>query len=541
MTFPSLKTASWFETTKRLLARLVNEGLAIAELTDFGSKCEIQILHFDANTSSMNERWVKISTRYDTLVDISCDRVLPILRPECLQPPVILVDGMSERDESHPSIVFRFISVWLKNTVEAPVLERITRQLQLSTENQEKWMEMSIKWCLPTLQSPLIAWEQSQVFGHPTHPFHRLCWTHPLLEPVVPEDIPKMRAPSLTFVAIPRRDVRLTGAFESTLQPLLRRLCIEKQDNDDRITVPCLTQQLPVILHFYPGSIPLKEVSGAAKAQASMRTITLCPELEFQYHMKFSLACQITSAFRMITPWTAAQGLGITDLLAKVAAVSGNRDDSDVAKQLGCILREDPEPRARDNNEALIVVATLLERQLSDGRTHAEKLFNLDTAEARKEWYERSYVKILLRLVLHPLIHHGISLWTHDIKGFAVRDFNGVKFHRPTLQKQGFDLSWEFPGSATLTDDLESVWDIMSHCLSHIASLIYGLRLERHGAWAVVRTELCELLKTKTVDESGFRDYFLRDVVPFKCLMSMELEGKRNVDRDVPNPLVRYT
>ncbi|KAE8333799.1 hypothetical protein BDV39DRAFT_188166 [Aspergillus sergii] len=43
-----------------------------------------------------------------------------------------------------------------------------------------------------------------------------------------------------------------------------------------------------------------------------MRTITIRPELGFNYHLKLSLACQITSALRTITPWTTCGGPNIS-------------------------------------------------------------------------------------------------------------------------------------------------------------------------------------------------------------------------------------
>ncbi|KAF7128318.1 hypothetical protein CNMCM5793_002860 [Aspergillus hiratsukae] len=297
-----------------------------------------------------------------------------------------------------------------------------------------------------------------------------------------------------------------------------------------------------------------------------MRTITLRPELEFKYHLKLALACQITSAVRTVTPWTTGQGGAISDLLEKtlpadlwvfkeMAAVTGRQEDFHAAKHLSCVLREDLEPRARMNNETLVVAAALMERHPEDGKTYPERLFNLDTVEKRKKWF-RTYLNALFRAMLHPLVHHGIALEAHAqntvvrlctatgrIKGFAIRDFGGVHFHKPTLREQGFPLDWEIPGSLTLNDDLTSVWNLASHTLlqCHAPSLLYGLRLETHGGWAVVKEELESVLEGFGGDVArGLLEYFCEGTMVMKSFPRMLMEGmyRENIELRVPNPLV---
>lgn len=143
--------------------------------------------------------------------------------------------------------------------------------------------------------------------------------------------------------------------------------------------------------------------------------------------------------------------------------------------------------------------------------------------------------------MLHPLINHGIALEAHHqnvvvricrdtgrIKGFAIRDFGGVKFHKPTLRSQGFNLDWEIPGSLTLTDDLSSVWNITSHSLlqSHAASLLYALRLEKHGGWAVIQEELSNVLTSSKAEAAkGLLEYFRSDTVVLKSFLNMIIKG----------------
>lgn len=209
-----------------------------------------------------------------------------------------------------------------------------------------------------------------------------------------------MLKPTLAFVSVPRTELRVTGDFEEELQPLLERLEIPGTTSD-RMIVPCLSQQLPSIHRRFPNTIVLKLVKDCADAQASMRTLTLRPELGFNYHIKLSLACQITSALRTITPWTTCGGPVQSKLLEKllpkdlwvfreVAAVSGSQENFNDARHLSCILRDSLETRARANDETLIIAAALAQKPGGAGRTYTEILYGLETISQKKEWFQRS-------------------------------------------------------------------------------------------------------------------------------------------------------
>lgn len=200
-----------------------------------------------------------------------------------------------------------------------------------------------------------------------------------------------MLSPTIAFVSVPRDDLWLLGPFEQTLQPLLQKLEVPTAPNADTVIVPCLAQQLPSIFLHFPNASLIKSVPSCADAQTSLRTLTLRPNLQFGYNLKLSLPCQITFALRTITPWTTVAGPILTELLEKllppdlwvlreVAAVTGRQQDFNKARHLSCILREDLEPRARSNDEALAMAAALIEQSSPhDGRTYAERLFGIET------------------------------------------------------------------------------------------------------------------------------------------------------------------
>lgn len=208
-----------------------------------------------------------------------------------------------------------------------------------------------------------------------------------------------MLTPTLAFLSIPRGDLRITGNFESELLPLLKQLDIPEVSRD-RTIVPCLAQQLPSIYQRFPAAFVLTLIENCADAQASMRTLTLRPELGFKYHLKLSLACQITSALRTITPWTTCGGPVQTEILEKllprdlwvfreVAAVSGSQENFNDARHLSCIIRDSLESRAKENDETLIIAAALAQRPSGHGQSYAEILYSLETIAQKKDWFKK--------------------------------------------------------------------------------------------------------------------------------------------------------
>lgn len=227
--------------------------------------------------------------------------------------------------------------------------------------------------------------------------FHRTCDAKPPLQPVKPEDIPAMLTPEITFLSLPHSDLSVAGPFNYLLQPLLQTFEVPEAPEGWTI-VPCLTQQLPSIMQRFPRAIMLLSVADCADAQASLRTLTLRPELKFPFHLKLSLACQITSALRTITPWSAQGGPIVTEILDRflpselwtfkeVASVTGSQTDFDDAKHLSCILRDDQEERARANNEVLVLAAALTQSPPGTSQPYAEILFNLRTISEKQEWF----------------------------------------------------------------------------------------------------------------------------------------------------------
>ncbi|KAI2720719.1 hypothetical protein CBS147332_3959 [Penicillium roqueforti] len=561
MTILSRHDRALFETTKRVLAEIVNEGLVYAKLESTATG-EPQILCLQSILNPQDGTLVKVPIKAGAVIETKDDLVVSVVRPDSLQPPVIIAD--TRNGELDPGTLFKFLSTSFSDVASERVVDEIVQELRNSAANQEKWLEISESQPLLSLKDRSASWERTLIYGHPSHPYHRLCFAQAPLKPVTAADIPEMLNPTLAFVSVPRTNLRVTGHFEQELQPLLEKLEIPKTTGD-RVVVPCLAQQLPSIHQRFPDTIVLKLIADCADAQASMRTLTIRPELEFKYHLKLSLACQITSALRTITPWTTCGGPVQTEILEyllpkdlwvfrEVAAVSGSQEDFNEARHLSCILRDSLETRARENDETLIIAAALAQKPGGGSRTYAEILYSLETISQKREWFRR-YVTVLFELVLPPLVQYGIGLEGHgqnlvarvcrrtgQIKGFAVRDFGGVRMHVPTLRNHGVRYDSLPPGAATLTDDLQNVWSKVDHSLlqNHVGLLLESLGLENHGGWTITH----EVLSTVLGSDKGspgytLFEYFTKDTMPFKCFLRMRMEGKYRdyIEREVPNLL----
>lgn len=162
-----------------------------------------------------------------------------------------------------------------------------------------------------------------------------------------------------------------------------------------------------------------------------------------------------------------------------------------------------------------------------------------------------SYVRCLFRLVLTPLFHHGIGLEVHgqntviricresrQIKGFAVRDFGGIRLHTPTFKKKGISLATMLPGASILTDEWKNVWTKVHHAMiqNHVGDFVVSLGLENYGGWATIRSILSLTIEKEFGGAAkGMHDYLVSQTMPFKCFLRMRIEGK-DVRFSIPSP-----
>ncbi|KAL8783529.1 MAG: hypothetical protein Q9213_004575 [Squamulea squamosa] len=522
----STKVRALWETTSRLLATVVNEGLvkvcvAPAEANN-GLQIQIEArdeLELQQKSQHLIRVRIYNGIRYD---EKSAKPYLP-LSPQDLQMPVTANANSHICDElvhPDPGALFNIIFPWLGFDIACK--SQIIMELNSSARFQA--------------QTPL--------------------------KTIEPEELSDVQKPRIVFISIPRKSIITVGPFEELLDPLVREHEVDRKAvPEDRIILPCLERQLPSVVHQLATSVstlPSKALHG--RAQSSLRTISLPTSHTFHHDLKLALACNVSSALRTITPWTALIGPEVSAILDSVlpsamwvchelAAVTGSGADFDKAKHCSVLIRENLEAKARANVEALIVSAALAERGVVGEVSHAERLFGLHT-EAQKEIWFRHYTSTLLSCTLPPIYQSGVSLEAHGqnilsrfhiasktLVGFAYRDYGGLKLHTPTLSLQGFEVKSSPPGSLILTDNVVELWENCHHTIfqSHLNQLIQALRLRKERAWAIVRQELDKELNPGGNERAKpLYDFLMQDMVPYKCFLRMKMQG---LYRDVGSPV----
>lgn len=140
MTVLSRHNRASFETTKRVLAELINEGLVHAKLEITTSKGP-QILCLLSTLNPDGGSLVKVAIKPDTIIKMRDDRVVSVVRPDCLQPPVIIAD--TNHEEFDPGTLFKLLGTSFGDVASETVLDEIVRELRNSAANQGKILQMS--------------------------------------------------------------------------------------------------------------------------------------------------------------------------------------------------------------------------------------------------------------------------------------------------------------------------------------------------------------------------------------------------------------
>jgi hypothetical protein len=135
MTTNTTREAARFETTKRLLACLINEGL-FDGFVEGAKEATDRLLYLRKKDSSCEDDSIVVHTMPEALIENRNGEVLPMIQPGMLCSPVIVKCMAVERKTVDPGEIFSLISPWFKDLASQPVLEEISRNLQSSGENQ---------------------------------------------------------------------------------------------------------------------------------------------------------------------------------------------------------------------------------------------------------------------------------------------------------------------------------------------------------------------------------------------------------------------
>ncbi len=177
------------ETTKRLIAQLVNEGLVTLSLLDGtatdqpGARARIT---GPANANTARRMILPVVDGFSLSK--------PLVRPNDFGLPVTLCtdDGRESKEEDDPGSIFAFSTPWFRcddKTASSIIDELRNSAVMLGacsdqttpilcynrsgmlTIPKERWMQLGSNWPILDIDnSSFLDWERCLIMGHPTHP-----------------------------------------------------------------------------------------------------------------------------------------------------------------------------------------------------------------------------------------------------------------------------------------------------------------------------------------------------------------------------------
>ena len=115
----------------------------------------------------------------------------------------------------------------------------------------------------------------------------------------------------------------------------------------------------------------------------------------------------------------------------------------------------------------------------------------------------------------------------HELRGFIVRDFGGLRIHPPTLLASTGVALDVFPGHSIIAKTLDDVYTRMYNTMihNHFQQLVRVLGLHYNGkGWQVIRTRLREAIPPGHVLEQAWLSEEAKSL-PGKCYIRMRLVG----------------
>ncbi|ORZ30531.1 IucC family-domain-containing protein [Catenaria anguillulae PL171] len=372
----NLWSAAQFATGSRLLACLVNEGLATAHLLSsrvMSGSCDPWAV-LVRPASSISAEWVhemflapsaasqqrpttadfvtkrpesvSAATEVESRLDpTTVDAVLVPLRnvplvlrdAELLFPQVRAMDP-EEIDASAPFVfvsrnantqadatwvvtpsvdpvlTWKTVAHW--NGIHGPSSDKIARELASSVEVQSHLYQLASSNPLPTLASTPLEWESAILEGHATHPMHRTRSAAAPLSFAATKDLKPLATPDIKFFFVPRTQVHAHGTWLDSIQPhLVEYLGVACPDT--HIIFPVHGMQATYVLAKYPDFTPVDASARRVPALAQASTRTVVPvDKAFVHgaHVKLSICMTITSAMRTISPYSIHNGPVMTEM-----------------------------------------------------------------------------------------------------------------------------------------------------------------------------------------------------------------------------------
>ncbi|KXN81323.1 hypothetical protein AN958_05178 [Leucoagaricus sp. SymC.cos] len=467
--------------------------------------------------------------------------------------------------EVHNSTVFVPVkdplSIWNAFADAMNLDPAISKDIGEEFASAVKWQTYSFKNPppAPIFDSPSIDWEESIVEGHPTHPMHKTRRFLPPLPDFVPGSY-DLYNPKLRFVAVPRKDLKITYDWEGLTRPLLDAAAKKAGQplvvQEGYVVVPIHELQVAHVEAKFSGvEVYPEEFNLDLRAQQSVRSVII-PGAYRDLSLKLGVGIKLTSAIRTISPESAYLGPRfsakvvpvleldpeVVTVAKELASVVHAHPDGEIAKHCAAIVRECYENTSEERGERLIVCTSLVESgHAGEGGDVPPviRVFGLDTEEKRVEWLDK-FVAVFFKAFLPSVLKNGVAfechpqncvarfdLKTKELKGFIIRDFGGLKIHPLTLRETtGVELD-VIAGHSIISEDLDAVYARMYHTVfhNHFQQLIRVLGLHYNGrGWDVVRKNLeIAIPKSHPLWKAWMSPE--KKSFPGKCFLRMRMSG----------------
>jgi siderophore synthetase component len=300
------------------------------------------------------------------------------------------------------------------------------------------------------------------------------------------------------------------------------------------------------------GALRILDAELEAAPTAALRTLLLPPGADgLRHYLKVSLDIQVTSTRRSISVASTRNGPPVSALLHRLveddpdghrvlllAETAGAAVPAGSGRDMSAILRDaltgrlTPGERAVPGGALPLVVTGLV----------------TESGKGALTWLTE-YARLLLPPLLRLTVR-GVALEAHlqnclpTFAGgrphrLAVRDFAGLRLHRPRLAAQGLDVNL-WPGSVIGTDDEDVLRAKIGYTAlqAHLGELVIRLGVDERAAWRAVR-DIVDETYAALGDPAARRDHAALTAarVPHKALVRMRLAGGGDSYLPVRNPL----
>lgn len=300
-----------------------------------------------------------------------------------------------------------------------------------------------------------------------------------------------------------------------------------------------------------------------SKATLSFRTMDL---IHKPYHVKLPVNVQATSAVRTVSTVTTVDGpklsyalQGLLDqypgLQVAMEPFGAYADvDSDLARQLACIIRQKP---VIFENGSTVVTASLVNPNPIDRKAIVDSYLEWLETEITID-HIKHFIATYTQTLVQPLIayiqDYGIALEAHmqntivnlgpnyQMK-FLVRDLGGSRIDLDTLQQKVTNI--EVTNESLLAQSIEEVIAKFQHAVvqNQLAELIHHFNqyedVKEEELFDIVREEIDLAIDDDKSHADILRKVLFGPTITVKALLSMRMENKvkKYLNTELENPI----